>query len=122
MARTNIAAQTLPGAYPVLPVTADSVDLTVVPADVANGNETALVNDRTIVFCDNTGASPRTITFTSVADTLNRTGDITAYTVGAGQQAIWGPFKTVGWAQSGGKLWIDGAHAELVLAVITLPA
>lgn len=120
MARTNIAAQSLPGAYPVLPVSADSVDVTVVPADVANGNETTLVNDKTMVLCHNSGASPRTITFTSVADTLNRTGDITAYSVGAGQIVLWGPFKTVGWAHTG-KLWIDGAHAELTLAVITLP-
>jgi hypothetical protein len=120
MPRTNIAAQSLPGAYPVLPITANARDVTFVPADVANTNETPLVNDKTTVLCRNVGASPRTITFTSVADTLNRTGDITAYSVGAGEAAIFGPFKTVGWAHTG-VLWIDGAHAELELAILTLP-
>lgn len=120
MARTNIAAQTTPGAYPVLPVVADSLDITTVPADLANGNESTLVDNKTFVIAHNSGASPRTITITSVADTLNRTGDITAYSIGAGQIAMLGPFKTVGWAHSG-KLWIDGSHAELLLAVITLP-
>jgi len=120
MARTNIAAQSLPGAFPVLQPAANSRDVTVVPADVANGNETPLVNDKTVLLCHNSGATPRTITFTSVADTFNRTGDITAYSVGAGEIAVFGPFKTTGWAHTG-VLWVDGAHAELTLAILTLP-
>lgn len=119
MARTNIAAQTLPGAYPTLPVTPAS-DLTLVAADVANGNMTPIVEGKTVVFAQNTGVGARTITFTSVADTFGRTGDITAYSLAAGKMKLFGAFKAAGWTHSG-NLWIDGSHAEVLLAVITLP-
>jgi hypothetical protein len=120
MARTNIAAQTLPGAYPTLPPAANSLDLTTVAADIANGNETAIVDNKTVVLAKNDDVGAVTITFTSVADTLGRTGDITAYSIGAGELAVFGPFKLVGWTHSG-KLWIDGSDVDLKLAVITLP-
>lgn len=119
MARTNIAAQTLAGAY-AAPISPGGADITFVASDTSNGNDTALVDAKTVVIAQNTGASARTITFLSVPDTIGRTGDITAYSVGVGKTSRFGAFKTVGWASSG-RLRFDGAHAELVLAVITLP-
>lgn len=120
MPRTNIAAQTMAGAYPALPLAGGSADLTMTGADTVNFNETPLVNLKTIVIARNTGASSRTITFTSVADTLNRTGDIEAYSIGVGKISRFGPFQTVGWASSG-KLRFEASHAEVEFAVITLP-
>jgi hypothetical protein len=121
MARTNIAAQTTPGAYPTLPIGAGTRDLATTPADVANGNETSLIDSKTLVLVYNSGASPHTVTFDSVAiPTYNREGDITAYSVGAGEISLFGPFKTAGWANSG-KLYIDANHAEILFMVITLP-
>jgi hypothetical protein len=121
MARTNIVAQTLAGAYPVTPLAGASADIAFIAGDVGNGNETPLVDSKTVVIAYNTSVgSARTITFTSVVDTLNRLGDITAYSVGIGVISRFGAFKTVGWAHSG-KLWIDVSNAELTLAVITLP-
>lgn len=121
MARVNIAAQTTPGAYPTLPVTANSLDLAMQALDASLGNYTALVDSKTFVLAQNTGVGARTITFTSVADAFGRTGDITAYSIGAGELAIFGPFKAAGWSQSGTQLYIDGSHAEVKAAVITLP-
>lgn len=120
MARTNIAAQTLAGSYPSLPLAGGSADLTMTAADTVNQNMTPLVNLKTVVLAHNTGAGSHTITFTSVADTLNRTGDITAYACGIGKISRFGPFATVGWALAG-KLQFEANHAEIEFAVITLP-
>lgn len=120
MSRTSIAAQTLLGAYPALPITPGS-DLTEVAADVGNGNSTPLIEGKTIVIAHNVNAAAKTITFTSVANPAdNRTGDITAYSIGIGKIKVFGPFKQVGWSQ-GGLLFIDANHADVLLSVITLP-
>lgn len=121
MARTTIAAQTTPGAYPTLPVAANSRDLAVVPADVGNGNDVTIVEGKTLLVAYNaSAATARTLTLTSVADAFGRSGDITAYSMAAGEIAIFGPFKVAGWSHAG-KLWVDGSHAEMTFAVITLP-
>lgn len=120
MARTNIAAQTLAGAYPVTPLTANSADVTETAADTVNQNDTALVDSKTVILARNSGASARTVTITSANDTLNRKGDITAYSLGVGKLARFGPFKTIGWS-TGGRLLFEANHAEVLFAVITLP-
>lgn len=119
MSRTNIVAQTLPGAYPALPLAGGSVTLTEVPADVGNGNITPIVESKTVVLAHNINVAAKTITFTSAVDSFNRTGDITSYSIGAGKIAAFGPFKSGGWNNSG--LEIDANHADVLLAVITLP-
>jgi len=121
VARVLVAAQTTPGAYPALPITANSRDLQMQAGDASLGNYTPLVEAKTLVLLHNTGAGARTVTFTSQADTpYNRTGDITAYSIGAGEMALFGPFKAIGWSD-GGNLDIDVSHAEVQIAVITLP-
>lgn len=120
MARTNLVAQTLPGAYPTLPVGVGSRELTTVAMDVVNGNDTAIVDGKTVVLFYNSDSGAHTVTFTSAADSLGRTGDITAYSIAAGRLAIFGAFKLVGWTHSG-KLQIDASDVTVKVAVITLP-
>lgn len=120
MPRTNIAAQTLAGAYPVTPLAGGSADITWVTADILNGNHTPLINDKTVLLARNTDVGAQTVSVLSTPDTLNREGDITDYSIGAGKVARFGPFKTVGWANAG-KLEFDGATADVEFAVITLP-
>lgn len=120
MPRTNIVAQTTVGAYPTLPVTATSQDITMVAADIVNFNETTLVENKTVVLAHNEDVGAVTITFTSAADSLGRTGDITAYSIGAGKISLFGPFKAAGWTHAG-KLQFAGSDVDLKLAVITLP-
>ena len=122
MARVLIAAQTTPGAYPTLPIAANSRDLQMQAGDASLGNYTPLVDGKTLVICQNTNATStaRTVTFTSAVDAFNRTGDITAYSLSAGELGLFGPFKTVGWSDAG-NLDIDVSNAEMVIAVITLP-
>jgi len=119
MARTNIVAQTLAGAYPALPIAGGSADLTMTTADTVNQNMTPLIDSKTVLLAFNNGATGRTVTITSVADTLNRTGDITAYALAAGKIARFGAFKTIGWANAG-KLHFEANNAEVEFAVITI--
>ena len=121
MARVNVPAQTTPGAYPTLPIGANTRDLTMQAGYVALGNDSTLVDAKTLVIVQNTDSGAQTVTFTSVADSpFNRPGDITAYSIGAGELALFGPFKMSGWAHST-KLWIDVSDATVKIAVITLP-
>jgi hypothetical protein len=117
--RIDIAAQDLIGSYPSLPLTADSADLVETAADATEKQETS-ISGREIIVAHNTGVGARTVTFTSVAH-LGRTGDITAYSIGAGEIAVFGPFKAVGWRQSNGKLYYEASHADVKFAVIAIP-
>jgi hypothetical protein len=120
MARVLIAAQTTPGAYPTLPITANSRDMSMQAGDSSLGNYTPIVEGKTLVIVQNTDSGAHTVSFTSAADTYNRTGDISGYSLGAGELAIFGPFKALGWSD-GGNLDIDCSDNTVKFAVITLP-
>lgn len=121
MARTPIAAQALGGAYPT--ITANSRDLAEVAGNAVDGNSTPIVNGKTLLVAHNTDSGAHTVTIDSTPDALGREGDITAYSIGAGEIATFGPFKRVGWEQD------DVSHllhwttndATVKFAVITLP-
>lgn len=120
MARVNVAAQTTPGAYPTLQPAANSRDVTFQAADSALGNYTALVDGKTLILVQNVAVDAKTVTFVSVADDKNRLGDITAYSIGASEVALFGPFRTAGWGHTG-QVWMDGEDLNIKFAVITLP-
>jgi len=123
MARVLVAAQTLPGAYPTLPLGAGSRVLAFQAADASLHNYTPIVEGKTLVFVKNSHATdPKTVTFTSVVDAYNRSGDITTYSIAAGVVAVFGPFKAAGWSHPDtGEvgLWIDGSTADILIAVVT---
>ena len=121
MPRVNVPAQTTPGAYPTLPIGANTRDLAMQAGQTSGdgGNYTVIVQDKTIVIVQNTDVGAQTVTFSSVADALNRTGDITAYSIGAGEIALFGPFKLVGWT-NGGQLWLHVSDATVKIAVISV--
>jgi hypothetical protein len=103
-ARVLIAAQSVVGAYPTLPITANSLDLTETAGDATNGHYTPIVEAKTVVIAHNTntGSTARTVTITSAPDAQGRTGDITAYSLGAGEiSRPFGPFVAAGWANVG---------------------
>ncbi len=124
MARVLVAAQTTPGAYPSLPIGANTRDLAMQAGDPALGNYTPLVEGKTLILLQNTFAGAKTVTFTSVADSYGRTGDITTYSIGQDEFALFGPFKAAGWSHGSGAdggIWIDVSDAAVKIAVITLP-
>lgn len=97
-------------------ISANAADLTQTAADVSNGNQFTMSGGE-IIIADNTGASAYTITLTSAPDTLGRTKDISAYSIGAGEVAIFGPFEAYGWRQSNGKFYIDCDNTAVKLSV-----
>jgi hypothetical protein len=125
MARVLIAAQTLPGAYPTLPITPGSRVLAFQAVDTGLGNYTPLVENKTTIWVKNGHATDaKTVTITSVADTFGRTGDVAAYSLAAGELAPFGPFKAAGWSHGAGTtggIWIDGSSTDIKVAVVTLP-
>ena len=129
MARVLVAAATgiPPGSYPALQPGAGSLALAWQAADASLYQYTPLISGKTVVLAMNTDASnPYTVTFESVVDEKNRTGDITTYslaaiTVTTPVVAVFGPFSTTGWNQSGNQLWFRASNAAIKFAVITLP-
>lgn len=101
-------------------IAADSADFVWTAADVGNSNSCTLTG-RELLLVNNTGGSPYTVTITSAADELGRTGDITTYSLAAGEFAVFGPFPMRGWRQTGGKLYFAGSNAAVKFAVIVIP-
>jgi len=115
MARQTLTKTTAPGNY------SDSgVDVTLTTADTSNDDQ-FLASGSDLVIAVNTGASPATVTINSVADEYGRTGDVSAYSVGAGETAVFGPFPTHGWAQSDGYVYLEASSTDIDFGVVILP-
>jgi hypothetical protein len=94
-------------------------DLTMTTADTVNKEDVVLTGNELIV-AHNTNAGAQTVTVSSVVDEMGRTGDITTYSLAADDYAIFGPFGTEGWRQTGGKLHFEASHADVKLGVVKL--
>lgn len=124
MARTALPIITPLGSYPALPLTALSANFVFTAADATaapNGNS-FVSTGRELLLVQNTDSGAHTITFTSVADGLNRTGDITTYSIGAGLFSVFGPFNVPGWRQTTGVVFVNANDATVKIAVISLPS
>lgn len=89
------------------------------------GGDTITITGRELVIVQNTGVGARTFTIASAADEKGRTGDITAYSLAAGEFAYFtgGLTNSIGWRNvSTGLLTITPSHAEVKYAVLKLPA
>jgi hypothetical protein len=126
MAILTLTPQTVIAKYPSLPLTANSADFvwTAAGADFADkarfvhtGREAILVRN------DNGGA--QTVTIESSADPKGRTGNITTYSVGAGEYAVFPPFPVTGWRQitggNTGYLVLSASAADVYFAILRLP-
>ena len=121
MPRTNHAAQVPLGAYGDYSV-ANVADYTYQAATGSSGDdgEKTLLTGKELILAKN-GATPRTITITSVNDEFGRQEHIAAYAIGANEFAMFGPFKQPGWRQTDGKLYFEGDNVNIEFAVIRLP-
>lgn len=120
MPRTTLTKKTAPGAYPSLPISANALDLALTAADVANKNQFA-PSGNDLILVQNSGASPYTVTLTSAPDPQNRTGDIATYSLDAGEFAVLGPVKTMGWVQADGYVYLEASNASVKFGIIALP-
>lgn len=113
MARQSHTAVPGTGQYPTAPFT-----LTQTAADATNYEQTAHTGREVIIF-ENSGATLRNITITSVADNRNRTGDVT-FTLAAGAFKAIGPLGIEGWRQTDGNLYFQADHADVLISVIRI--
>jgi hypothetical protein len=81
-------------------------------------------NGRDLLFFQNSDAGAVTVTITSVADEKNRTGDITTYSIGIGEFAMFsvGLTNQLGWQSTAKKIRITVSDADLKVSVLRLPA
>jgi len=119
MPRTTVTKQAVVGPYPTMPVAANSLNITLVAADVANGNQFAPSGDDVLLVLNSDGANPYTFTVTSVPDEKGRTGDIATYSLAAGAYAAF-RLKKTGWIQSDGNIYLNGSNAAIKFAVLSL--
>ena len=121
MARQNHTPTAAKGNYPALPIAANALDVAMTAA-IAADKEQFTASGKDSIFFHNTGAAPHTVTFTSVANPKdNRTGDVTADSIGAGEYGHFGPLEREGWVQSGGKIYFEADHAEVKFGVVSHP-
>ena len=73
-----------------------------------------------ILLVRNDDVGAQLVTIDSVPDPYTREGDQTQ-SVPAGAYRIFGsPFPSTGWLQADGKIYVDAASANVMLAVITI--
>lgn len=114
MARTTITKTQAVGGYIY-----SGVSLNLQAGDAANGNQFAMVGGEFIIL-QNSGGTPRVVTLSSVADAYGRTKDISE-TLAAGAFAVYGPFLPAGWKQTDGNFYLNVAHADVKIAVLSPP-
>lgn len=119
MARVTLTRTSILGPYPTLQPSATTLNLTETAADASNLNQFVL-DGPCILIAHNIGVGARTFTLTSVVDARNRTGDVTAYSVGAGLVAAFKLDQTEGWRQTDGYMYLTGSHAEMLFSIIRL--
>ena len=120
MARTALTVQT--AKTPFEAINAGEAKFTMAASDVVNGNSYA-VTGKELLIAFNDGTAAYTVTIDSVADEKNRTGDITSYSMAAGDYAAFtvGMTNDKGWKQTGGVIHVDTNNAGIKLAVLRLP-
>jgi hypothetical protein len=118
MARTAIAGQAAPGCTGA---GVTGLILTQTAADTGNNNSTPSTGKELLVAYNSDGANTYTVTVTSVADPLGRTGDISAFSIAHGKIAIFGPFQQTGWRQPDGNLYYQANNAAILFSPIILP-
>lgn len=103
-------------------ITAGSADVVFTAGDV--GGDTIACTGREIIIAFNSGASAYTITVSSVADEKGRTGDISAYSLAAGDYVALGVGLTnsQGWKNSSGNIAVSVSNAAIKWMVLRLPA
>ncbi|HXT31374.1 MAG TPA: hypothetical protein VN716_18880 [Vicinamibacterales bacterium] len=119
MGRTTHTPVQKLGPYPRPLALAAASQKVAVAADATNREQVKLTGKET-VHIYNSGATPRAIVFTSVADAQGRTGDLTD-TIAAGATGVYGTFPVAGFQQADGNLYFECAHAECLIIVTRDP-
>jgi len=111
------------GGYPVLPITANRLDVTFIPAGASFADGAGFqVTGKEILLVWNKNVGAQTVTITSVADPVTkRTGDIAAYSIGINEIMYFGPVFPTGWVQADGNIYLAAGVTDVNFAVLRLP-
>lgn len=121
MARLLLTPKSLPLKYPALPITANALDFAFTPAgaDFADGAGFVMTG-KEILIVHNANIGAQTLTVSSVIDPYKRTGDITTYSIGIGEYAVFPQFQLEGWKQTDGYLYFAASATDVEFAVLRL--
>jgi hypothetical protein len=119
---TAFTPNTLKGPFDT--ITAGSATVTLTAASA--GADTFVCTGRDLILVQNSHAvTAYTVTITSIADEKGRTGDITTYSLAAGEIAVFGCGLTnsPGWKNaSTGVITITASNASVKVSILRLPA
>lgn len=122
MAELLLSVQTLLNGYPSLPVAANAMDFIFTQAGSSFADGFIFPHTgREIVIMHNANAAAQTVTVPSVVDDKNRSGDITAYSLGASEYGVLPMLPVEGWRRSDGKLKLVASAANVEFAVLRIP-
>ena len=114
MPRTSVTKTNAPGPYPAAGVT-----LTFEVRN-ADGNKFIMTGNDLLIVRNTHASASASVTINSVANQLGRTKDITAQTVAASTDRVFGPFLSKdGWSQ-GGELYFEASSNDISFAVVRL--
>ncbi len=116
MARTTLTKTSAPGRY-----ASNGQALISAAADVANGNQFVASGNELIIARNTDGANAHSVTIHSVNDPYNRSGNIAADSIPAGETKVYGPFPRLGWMQPDGRVYVNADNSAIEFAVIALP-
>lgn len=119
MARQTQPIITPKGPYPGV-VSAGNLTFVFTAADVTNFDQFTLTGREMIVAINTHASSPFTFTLESVADDKGRLGDITAYSLAAGEYACFWAGNKTGWDQ-GGQFYLRASSVSVKFAVFRIP-
>lgn len=101
---------------------ANTADLTFTTCDPSNGNVVTITGRELVHVRNDHGSLAKTVTFTLKTDEYGRAGAVTAYSLSAAEQAVFGPFPLDAWAQSSANdLYINGESTDIKLAIVRYP-
>ena len=122
MARLLLTVQQIIPKYPVTPLVANVADFTwtTAGADFADGVRFPM-QGREIILIRNDNGGAQTVTVESVVDPYARTTDITTYSVGIGEYAIFSALAISGWRQTNGEMWLTASATDVFFAILRLP-
>jgi len=120
LARTVVAPQSILGPYPTLPVTANALDIAfTAPAVAADGISFPLTGHE-VLLARNVAVGAQTITIQSAPDSRGRSGDITTYSIGAGEFIAFDARAQEGWRQSDGSFYAVMSTVDVEVAILRL--
>lgn len=107
------------GPYPTLPVTANALDFVFTTADSVNFDQFNFTG-RELIIIRNSTAGALTVTLESAADPQSRTGDVTTYSIGVAEFAVFWVGNLVGW-NNAGQFFFRSSASTMDYAIIRIP-